>query len=97
MGLSLKNVTLRVTDYRGRTVFTELGELLFTHFGLSGPLVLSASAHLRDFDKNRYTAQIDLKPGLSEEQLDKRLLRDFIQFSQTGGLKMRLTSFSRKS
>lgn len=81
MGLSLKNILLQVTDEHGRTVFSEQGELLFTHFGLSGPLVLSASAHLRDFDKKRYTAQIDLKPALSEEQLDKRLLRDFNQFS----------------
>jgi predicted Rossmann fold flavoprotein len=81
MGLSLKNVTLHVIDVRGKTVYTELGELLFTHFGLSGPVVLSASAHLRDFAKNRYTAEIDLKPGLSEEMLNKRLLRDFSEYS----------------
>lgn len=50
--------------------------MLFTHFGLSGPLVLSASAHL-DFDRDSYTAHIDLKPALDEEKLDARLLRDF--------------------
>ena len=74
-GLSLRNVGLRVKDGKGRTVFREQGELLFTHFGLSGPLVLSASAHM-DFGKNRYTAHIDLKPALDEGALDARLLRD---------------------
>lgn len=81
MGLSLKNVTLRVVDFNRKLVFTELGELLFTHFGLSGPLVLSASAHMRNMAKTHYYAEIDLKPGLSEEVLDKRLLRDFAEFS----------------
>lgn len=75
-GLSLRNVELRVRDGRGKTVFRELGELLFTHFGLSGPLVLSASAHM-DFDKSDYTAHIDLKPALDEQKLEARLLRDF--------------------
>ena len=75
-GLSLRNVGLRVRDQKGRTVFQEQGELLFTHFGLSGPLVLSASAHM-DFDRSRYTAHIDLKPALDEQKLDARLLRDF--------------------
>ena len=75
-GLSLRNVELRVRDERGKTVFREQGELLFTHFGLSGPLVLSASAHM-DFAKSRYVAHIDLKPVLDEQRLDARLLRDF--------------------
>lgn len=75
-GLSLRNVELRVKDGRGKTVFREQGELLFTHFGLSGPLVLSASAHM-DFRKSAYTAHIDLKPALDEQKLDARLLRDF--------------------
>ena len=78
MGLSLKNVTLTVTE-NGREIFTELGEMLFTHFGVSGPLVLSASAHMRKIGKASYKMSIDLKPGLSAEQLDKRLLRDFSQ------------------
>lgn len=76
-GLSLRNVTLRVTDQKDKVVFEELGELLFTHFGVSGPLVLSASAHMRDFEKDRYRLVIDLKPALDEKKLDERLLRDF--------------------
>ena len=76
MGLSLKNVTLTVTE-NGRDIFTELGEMLFTHVGVSGPLVLSA--HMRKMGKASYKMSIDLKPGLSAEQLDKRLLRDFSQ------------------
>ena len=75
-GLSLKNVTLTVSQ-NGKPIYSELGEMLFTHFGVSGPLVLSASAHMRESDKRRYRMEIDLKPGLTEEQLDKRLLRDF--------------------
>lgn len=75
-GLSLRNVELRVKNGKGKDVFREQGELLFTHFGLSGPLVLSASAHL-DFSKDSYVAHIDLKPALDEQRLDARLLRDF--------------------
>lgn len=75
-GLSLRNVELRVKNERGKMVFREQGELLFTHFGLSGPLVLSASAHM-DFTRSQYTAHIDLKPALEEGKLDARLLRDF--------------------
>lgn len=75
-GLSLRNVLLQVKNQRGKTVYQEQGELLFTHFGLSGPLVLSASAHM-DFLRDHYTAHIDLKPALDEEKLDARLLRDF--------------------
>ena len=76
-GLSLRNIRLTVQDDRGKAVFREQGELLFTHFGLSGPLVLSASAHLRDFERRQYAAVIDLKPALDEEKLDARLLREF--------------------
>ena len=75
-GLSLRNVELRVKNRKGKDVFREQGEMLFTHFGLSGPLVLSASAHM-DFEKDSYTAHIDLKPALDEQKLDARLLRDF--------------------
>lgn len=75
-GLSLRNVGLRIKNGKGKEVFREQGELLFTHFGLSGPLVLSASAHMRDFETDRYTAYIDLKPALDEETLDRRLLRE---------------------
>ena len=75
-GLSLRNVGFCVRDHRGKTVFQEQGELLFTHFGLSGPLALSASAHM-DFAKGQYTAPVDLKPALDRQKLDARLLRDF--------------------
>ena len=76
-GLSLRNVAIKVRDDRKKTVYAEQGELLFTHFGLSGPLILSASAHMRDFGKRQYHVLIDLKPALDEEKLDQRLLRDF--------------------
>lgn len=75
-GLSLRNVELKIKNQKGKVVFQEMGEMLFTHFGVSGPLVLSASAHL-DFSKNTYTAHIDLKPALDEQKMDARLLRDF--------------------
>ena len=68
MGLALRNVTLTLLC-DGKPLFTEQGEALFTHFGLSGPLVLSASAHM-DFARDRYAAHIDLKPALDEEKLD---------------------------
>ena len=77
-GLSLKNVTLSVFDGdKKKPIFKEMGEMLFTHFGISGPLVLSASAYLKKMGKAKYKAVIDLKPALTLEQLDKRILRDF--------------------
>ncbi len=77
-GLSLKNVTLSVFETgKKKPLYKEMGEMLFTHTGISGPLTLSASAHLRYMDKKQYYAEIDLKPALDEAQLDKRLLRDF--------------------
>ena len=78
MGLSLRNVTLTLYD-RQKAIYSEMGEMLFTHFGLSGPLVLSASSHIRDMQPDRYRAVIDLKPALSPEQLDARILRDFAE------------------
>ncbi len=76
MGLSLRNVTLTVK--RGeKTVYHDMGEMLFTHFGISGPLVLSASAHMRPMQADLYKAYIDLKPALSHEELDARILSDF--------------------
>jgi predicted Rossmann fold flavoprotein len=80
-GFSLKNVTLRVFDEDSKPVYEELGEMLFTHFGVSGPLVLSASAHMGDFAQHRYRLSIDLKPGLDAKQLDERLLRDFKKYA----------------
>ena len=77
-GLSLKNVTLNVFEEgKKKPLFSEMGEMLFTHFGISGPLVLSASSHIRYMGKKNYSAFIDLKPALSQEQLDNRVLRDF--------------------
>lgn len=80
MGLSLKNVALSV--FKGNSakpIFNEQGEMLFTHFGVSGPLVLSASSHIRDVNDGEYKISIDLKPALDEETLDKRVLRDFTE------------------
>ena len=73
-GLSLRNVTL-TARCGARVIYKELGEMLFTHFGVSGPLVLSASVHMRG--EGPYSLSIDLKPGLTPEKLDERLLRDF--------------------
>ena len=81
-GFSLKNVTLSVYEGEGnKPIYSELGEMLFTHFGVSGPLVLSASAHMRHFDTVKYRLAIDLKPGLDEKKLDARLLRDFEKYA----------------
>lgn len=76
MGLSLKNVTLNLYDEK-KKIYSEMGEMLFTHFGISGPLVLSASSHIRNMERGRYKIFIDLKPSLSEEKLDLRIQRDF--------------------
>ncbi len=77
-GLSLKNVTLYVHDNeKDKTVYSEQGEMLFTDNGVSGPLVLSASAHMSDIREGKYGLFIDLKPALDVQTLDKRLLRDF--------------------
>ena len=76
MGLSLRNVALTLLC-DGRPLFTEQGEALFTHFGLSGPLVLSASTYIDDLKKHRYVVEFDLKPALDEKALYDRLTRDF--------------------
>lgn len=75
-GLSLRNVSIKVKNSKKKVVFQEQGELLFTHFGLSGPLILSASTHMREFETDHYTIWIDLKPALDEQALDARLLRE---------------------
>lgn len=78
MGLSLKNVVLTLKDtVKNKVVFSEIGEMLFTHFGVSGPLVLSASSHIPQVESGRYIFYIDLKPALDEKKLDERILRDF--------------------
>jgi predicted Rossmann fold flavoprotein len=77
-GLTLKNVTLSA-QYKGREIFSELGEMLFTHFGMSGPLILSLSSHLAGLPLADVAVQIDLKPGLTRDMLDARLQREFAQ------------------
>lgn len=78
MGVSLKNVTLKIKNNdTGKMVFEEMGEMLFTHFGISGPLVLSASCHMNNMRPGKYTALIDFKPALDIKTLDKRILSDF--------------------
>lgn len=76
MGLALKNITMTLFE-DGKAIFAEQGEMLFTHFGISGPLTLSASSHLGDMKKHRYHVELDLKPALTEEQLYDRITRDF--------------------
>ncbi|MBE6591389.1 MAG: NAD(P)/FAD-dependent oxidoreductase [Ruminococcaceae bacterium] len=78
-GLSLKNVTLSLSNGK-KTVYKDMGEMLFTADGISGPLVLSASAHTRDLEKCSYSVSIDLKPALDRSALDKRLLSDFAKY-----------------
>lgn len=80
MGLSLKNVSLQL--FAKKKIYEDFGEMIFTHFGISGPIVLSASAHMKNIGKIHYTIKIDLKPALSFEQLDKRLQRDFLEFKK---------------
>lgn len=75
-GLALKNVAVKLLNAAGKTVYEDFGELLFTHFGLSGPLVLSASAHMARGEEG-YILLLDLKPALDEKTLDARILRDF--------------------
>ena len=81
-GLSLRNVRLTAKDLKtGKIVFEEFGEMLFTHYGVTGPLVLSASAHLAPMERGRYELSVDLKPALDEKTLDARLLSDFAKYS----------------
>ena len=77
MGLSLRNVEIRITDGK-KKLYQEFGEMLFTHYGVTGPVILSASSIIGKRLKNsELTLHIDLKPALTEEQLDKRILREF--------------------
>ena len=77
-GLSLRNTALRLVDAKGKAVYKDFGELLFTHFGVSGPMALSASAHMKE--GTAYRIELDLKPALEEAKLDARLLRDLEQY-----------------
>lgn len=78
-GLSLRNTELKLLDKKRKVVFRDFGELLFTHFGISGPMALSASAHMKDGE--RYTVSLDLKPALDEGKLDARFLRDLEKYA----------------
>ena len=96
-GLSLKNVSLSVYDNeKFKEVYSDFGEMLFTHFGVSGPMILSASSHMRDITPGRYVCTVDLKPALSEEKLGERLIRDFAA-SPTKGLPTVLRGLLPKS
>lgn len=77
-GLSLKNISVKLFKNQ-KLLYSDFGEMLFTHFGVSGPVILSSSSHIDDFDGSRFSLVIDLKPALDESQLDKRLQRDFEQ------------------
>lgn len=77
MGLALKNVEVTAFNSKNKKLYSGFGEMLFTHFGVSGPLILSLSAHIKKEVQNGVTLKIDLKPALSEKQLDMRILRDF--------------------
>lgn len=87
-GLSLRNVKIQIKDLeKNKKIYEDFGEMLFTHFGISGPTILSSSAHLlryKEIDRllkeNKIKLIIDLKPALSEEELDKRIRRDFEEF-----------------
>ncbi|MBQ8807955.1 MAG: aminoacetone oxidase family FAD-binding enzyme, partial [Clostridia bacterium] len=79
MGLSLKNIEITVFDKNGKKRYSDFGEMLFTHFGLTGPVILSSSSHMGE-NPDKMRVEIDLKPALSEQTLDKRILRDFEKY-----------------
>ena len=81
-GLSLKNTALEVIDTEsGKCIYRDFGEMLFSHYGVTGPMILSASSHLRNVESGRYVLKLDLKPALDEKTLDARLLSDFGKFA----------------
>ncbi|MDE6767259.1 MAG: NAD(P)/FAD-dependent oxidoreductase [Eubacterium sp.] len=79
-GLSLKNISIKLFE-NDKVIYSDFGEMLFTHYGISGPVILSASSHIRNMGKKQYKISIDLKPALDEQILDKRLQRDFAEQS----------------
>ncbi len=79
MGLSLKNISVTVFDQKGKKKFSDFGEMLFTHFGMTGPVILSSSSHMGE-NPEGMRVEIDLKPALDEASLDKRILRDFEKY-----------------
>ncbi|MBQ9737694.1 MAG: NAD(P)/FAD-dependent oxidoreductase [Clostridia bacterium] len=81
MGLALKNIEITVLNERNKRIYHDFGEMMFAHFGLSGPVILSASAHMRPMAEGKYKILLDLKPALDEKKLDARIVRDFSKFS----------------
>lgn len=79
-GLSLKNISVTLFE-NDREIFTDFGEMIFTHYGMSGPVILSASSHIRNMGEKAYKIEIDFKPALDLQTLDKRLQKDFSEFS----------------
>lgn len=79
-GLSLKNISVTLFE-NDKEIYRDFGEMIFTHYGVSGPVILSASSHIRHMDSRQYKIEIDFKPALDEGTLDKRLQRDFAEFS----------------
>lgn len=80
-GLSLRNVSLTLCEIAtGKVVYEDFGEMMFTHFGLTGPMILSASAHIPDISVGKYEIKINLKPALDEKTLDARILSDFAKY-----------------
>lgn len=82
MGLSLRNIKITAFNEKKKKVFSDFGEMLFTHFGISGPVVLSMSAYLKNIGKEKYIVEIDLKSALDEEQLGLRIIRDFEKYNK---------------
>ena len=80
MGLSLKNTAVNIKNRNGKSVYKDFGEMLFTHFGVSGPMILSASRHLLNRFDEDFTLFIDMKPALDMKELDLRILRDFEKY-----------------
>ena len=76
-GLSLKNAEIKIKAQDGKVIYSDFGEMMFAHFGVTGPVILSASAHLRQYDISTLKLFIDLKPALDDKTLDARLLSDF--------------------
>lgn len=81
-GLTLKNVSVVFRNNSGKIIYSDFGELLFTHYGVSGPVILSGSRHLADYGYAGASVSIDMKPALTHEQLDGRIVRDFMKFSR---------------
>ena len=77
-GLDLRNISMKL-NRAGKTIYEDFGELLFTAYGVGGPTILSASAHIPEMVPGEYSVEIDLKPALSDKKLDERIIRDFTE------------------